>query len=63
MAFKIICENCGNSGRIFNKKDTNNAFFRSVRIDGGFTLNYGDSGGYDFIEIRCNECSNKVEDI
>lgn len=63
MSFKIVCENCDNSGRIFNKEGVNNAFFTSVRIDGDFTLEYGDSEGYDSIKIECNKCNNKVEDV
>ncbi len=62
MSFKISCEKCNNSGRIFEKEDAIDAFFRTVRIEGDFTLDYGESEGYDHIEIACNKCDNKVVD-
>ena len=62
MAFKIICESCNNSGRLFVKEDINNAFVTAVIIDGSLTLEHGDSEGYDYIKIKCDKCGNEVVD-
>ena len=65
MAFKIICQKCGQEG-IFG--ETQDGTVKSEKQDGTikseedvFTLRYGQLvGGVDSFALTCNKCGNEI---